>query len=88
MATRCFSACLLARVLEDEESGKPVFPDGKTVLAELTAEEIGALAARWNAFRRGNDPGLARLSGEGAGGALSGVRTGENRPEDNCKPSL
>lgn len=57
----CSNACLLARVLENEESGKPVFPDGKTVLAKLTAEEIGTLAARWNAFRWENDPGLARL---------------------------
>ena len=57
----CSNACLLARVLEDEESGEPVFPDGNAVLARLTAEEIGALAARWNAFRRANDPGLTRL---------------------------
>lgn len=57
----CSNACLLARTLEDEVSGEPVFPDGKAVLAGLTAEEIGALAARWNAFRRANDPGLARL---------------------------
>lgn len=57
----CSNACLLARVLEDKESGKPVFPDGKAVLAKLTAEEIGALAARWNSFRWENDPGLARL---------------------------
>ena len=57
----CSNACLLARVLENKESGKPVFPDGKAVLAELTAEEIGALAARWNAFRRGTDPEMAHL---------------------------
>ena len=57
----CSNACLLARVLEDEESGKPVFPNGKAVLAELTAEEIGALAARWGAFRRESDPGLEDL---------------------------
>lgn len=57
----CANACLLARALEDEKTGQPVFPDGKAVLAGLTAEEIGALAARWSAFRRANDPGLARL---------------------------
>lgn len=57
----CANACLLARALEDEKTGQPVFPDGKAVLAGLTAEEIGALAARWGAFRRANDPGLDRL---------------------------
>lgn len=57
----CANACLLARVLRDEKTGQPVFPDGKAVLAGLTAEEIGALAARWSAFRRANDPGLERL---------------------------
>lgn len=57
----CDNACLLARALEDGESGAPVFPDGRAVLAGLTAEEIGALAARWDAFRRAKDPGLARL---------------------------
>lgn len=57
----CDNACLLARALVDGEGGTPVFPDGKAVLARLTAEEIGALAARWDAFRRANDPGLARL---------------------------
>ena len=66
----CSNACLLARVLEDEESGKPVFPDGKAVLARLTAEEIGALAARWNAFRWERDPGLARLCPDCQAGAL------------------
>lgn len=57
----CANACLLARVLKEEESGAPVFLDGEAVLAGLTAEEIGTLAARWSAFRRANDPGLARL---------------------------
>ena len=57
----CSNACLLARVLEDGESGAPVFSDGKAALARLTAEEIGALAARWNSFRRANDPELSRL---------------------------
>lgn len=60
----CANACLLSRVLEDEESGAPVFSDGEAVLAGLTAEEIGALAARWGAFRNANDPGLDRLCPE------------------------
>ena len=60
----CANACLLSRVLEDEESGAPVFSDGEAVLAGLTAEEIGALAARWGAFRSANDPGLDRLCPE------------------------
>lgn len=57
----CANACLLARALEDEETGQPVFTDGKAVLAGLTAEEIGALAVRWSAFRQANDPDLDRL---------------------------
>lgn len=57
----CANACLLARVLADQESGEAVFPDGRAVLAGLTAEEIGDLAARWSAFRRERDPVLARL---------------------------
>ncbi len=57
----CDNACLLARALEDEESKTPVYPDGTAVLAGLTAGEIGALAARWSAFRRANDPGLDQL---------------------------
>ena len=60
----CANACLLARVLEDGESGAPVFSDGEAVLAALTAEEIGALAARWGAFRSASDPGLDRLCPE------------------------
>ena len=54
----CSNACLLARALEEGESHEPVFPDGRAVLAGLTAEEIAALAARWAAFSRENDPGL------------------------------
>ena len=52
----CANACLLARALEREQS--PVFPDGRAVLAGLTVEEIGALAARWSRFSRESDPGL------------------------------
>lgn len=54
----CSNACLLARALERTEDHKPVFADGRAVLAGLTAEEIETLAARWAAFRRKNDPGL------------------------------
>lgn len=59
----CANACLLARALEDE-SGAPVFSDGRAALAALTAEEIGSLAAAWSRFRRENDPGLERLCPE------------------------
>ena len=52
------NACLLARALERTENHTPVFPDGQSVLAGLTVEEIGALAARWAQLRRRSDPGL------------------------------
>ena len=54
----CSNACLLARALEQEEEHKPVFSDGRAVLAGLTGEEIGSLAARWSVLRRESDPGL------------------------------
>ena len=54
----CSNACLLARALERTENHTPVFPDGQSVLAGLTVEEIGALAARWAQLRRRSDPGL------------------------------
>ena len=54
----CANACLLARALERTENHTPVFPDGQSVLAGLTVEEIGALAARWAQLRRRSDPGL------------------------------
>lgn len=57
----CDNACLLARALEKTEDHSPLFPDGRAVLAGLTAEEIGTLAARWGAFRRESDPGLEDL---------------------------
>lgn len=41
-----------------QENHTPVFPDGQSVLAGLTVEEIGALAARWAQLRRRSDPGL------------------------------
>ena len=37
----CDNACLLARALEKTEDHSPLFPDGRAVLAGLTAEEIG-----------------------------------------------
>ena len=54
----CSNACLLARALEQEEEHKPVFSDGRAVLAGLTVEEIGGLARRWAQLRRESDPGL------------------------------
>ena len=54
----CSNACLLARALEDSGNGKPVFADGRAVLAGLTVEEIGSLAARWGELHRAFDPGL------------------------------
>lgn len=53
----CSNACLLARALERTEEQTPVFSDGRAVLAGLTVAEIAALAARWSAFSRENDPG-------------------------------
>ena len=38
--------------------------DGQSVLAGLTVEEIGALAARWARLRRQSDPGLDVSQGE------------------------
>ena len=54
----CANACLLARALEQEEEHKPVFSDGRAVLAGLTVEEIGGLARRWSQLRLESDPGL------------------------------
>lgn len=54
----CSNACLLVRALEREEDESPVFSDGRAVLAGLTVEEIGSLAARWSVLRRESDPGL------------------------------
>ena len=51
----CSNACLLARALERTENHTPVFPDGQSVLAGLTVEEIGALAARWAREMKGRD---------------------------------
>ena len=54
----CSNACLLARALEKTEDRCAVFEDGRAVLAGLTAAEIAALAGRWSAVCRENDPGL------------------------------
>ena len=54
----CSNACLLARALEHSEDHSPVFSGGREVLSGLTVEEIAALAGRWDAFCRRNDPGL------------------------------
>ena len=59
----CSNACLLARALERSEDQTPVFAGGQEVLSGLTVEEIAALAGRWSAFSRENDPGL-ELSGQ------------------------
>ena len=52
----CSNACLLARALWLEGSETPMFADGEQVLIALTAEEIEALCARWDEFRRGTVP--------------------------------
>lgn len=54
----CSNACLLSRALETTQDKAPVFADGRAVLAGLTAQEIGALAARWSQLSRECDPGL------------------------------
>ena len=53
-AALCANACLLARALE--RGGQPVFADGGAALAGLSAREIGALARRWAAFDRAENP--------------------------------
>ena len=50
----CANACLLARALENH--GRPVFDSGKAVLAAMGVREIGALAGRWAAFDRAENP--------------------------------
>ncbi len=60
----CSNACLLARALERTEDQEAVFASGRAVLAGLTVEEIGALAARWSVLSRESDPGLDLPAGE------------------------
>ena len=52
----CSNACLLARALWMEGEEEPLFADGKQVLIALTAEEIEAMCARWDEFRRSAIP--------------------------------
>lgn len=54
----CSNACLLARALERTEDHSAVFTGGEAVLAGLTVEEIGTLAARWGELHRQSNPGL------------------------------
>ena len=53
----CDNACLLARALEKTEDHSPLFPDGRAVLAGLTAEENGFRKARRGDLRRESEPG-------------------------------
>jgi hypothetical protein len=76
----CSNACLLARALERTEGQSPVFESGRAALAGLTVAEIGALAARWSAFSRENDPGP-----ELDGAALEQVKKNSGRtPVSGC----
>ena len=50
----CANACLLARALENH--GRPVFDSGKALLAAMGVREIGALAGKWAAFDREENP--------------------------------
>jgi len=50
----CANACLLARALL--KRGRPAFADGREVLEELTAGQIGELARRWAEFDRSCNP--------------------------------
>lgn len=51
----CANACLLARAVMRKE--RPAFRDGSDVLAQMTTEEIGALAGRWAQFNARVNPG-------------------------------
>ena len=62
-AALCANACLLARALERD--GAPEFQDGTAVLAAFTAREIGALAARWADFDRGEVDAAKKAIGTG-----------------------
>lgn len=52
----CANACLLARALERE--GTPLFENGQAALDGLTAREIAALAEKWAAFDREENPSM------------------------------
>lgn len=50
----CDNACLIARALEKD--GKPVFADGRAVLAGLRVEDIARLSGQWADFNREENP--------------------------------
>ncbi len=50
----CDNACLLAKALERD--GKPVFADGRAVLAGLRVEDIARLSDEWARFNREQNP--------------------------------
>ena len=52
----CSNACVVARALE--KGGRPVYQSGQAVLEDLTVEGITALARRWAAFGREENPSL------------------------------
>ena len=92
-AALCANACLLARALE--RGGQPVFADGGAALAGLSAREIGALAGRWAAFDRAENPspedGEERLEGlkkadGGAGQTDEGAGLSLVRPPPGAGP--
>ena len=80
----CSNACLLARALEDSEGRAPVFADGRAVLSGLTVEEIAALAARWDAFRRESGPGLDLSREELENVKKNSVTTGRDGCAGGC----
>lgn len=61
----CSNACLIARALEVEGEDRPLFSSAMEVLEGLTAEEIEALACRWDSFRRGVAPEIGEEAEKG-----------------------
>jgi len=51
----CANACLLARALR--KGGRALYPDGRAVLENLSAQEIGRLAREWAELDREENPG-------------------------------
>ena len=80
----CSNACLLARALERTEDHRPVFSDGRAVLAGLTVGEVAALAARWSQFNREEDPGLELDGQELENVKKNSVRTPESACGGGC----
>lgn len=58
----CANACLLARALR--KGGRALYPDGRAVLEQMSAQEIGRLAAAWAELDREENPGPERETGE------------------------